>query len=98
MMKMMPQTVSGYSVSSQDTHTEADTTVSGYSVSSQDTHTEADATDSFWLQCQQSGYTIKMMPQTMYLCRLEDVPQVEFMYLVLPGESYRRRLLSLIHI
>ena len=51
MMKMMPQTVSGYSVSSQDTHTEADTTVSGYSVSSQDTHTEADATDSFWLQC-----------------------------------------------
>ena len=32
----------------------------------------------------------------MYLCRLEDVPQVEFMYLVLPGESYRRRLRSLL--
>ena len=32
----------------------------------------------------------------MYLCRLENVPQVEFMYLVLPGESYRRRLRSLL--
>ena len=49
MMKMMP--VSGYNVSSQDTHDEDDATVSGYSVSCQDTHDEDDATDSFWLQC-----------------------------------------------